>query len=126
MAVLLYHCSSTNERDPSIFIIFTECLPINYTTLKLATYLQEALGITAYHHQNHSIPNTRFMSDLLDHGSSTNERNPSIVYSLYGVFAHKLHYFKVGHLPRRCIRNHRISSPTQGLSKHNIHASPLG
>jgi hypothetical protein len=31
------------------FIIFSERLPINYTTLKLATILEEALGITKYY-----------------------------------------------------------------------------
>jgi hypothetical protein len=103
MSVLLDHCSRTNERDPSIFIIFPESLPINYTTLKLATYLEEANGNTNYHHQEHGTPNTRFMSDLLDHVSRTNERDPSIFYNLSGEFAHKLHYFKVGHLPRRGI-----------------------
>jgi hypothetical protein len=48
------------------FIIFPKRLPINYTTLKLATYLEEALGITKYHHLGSGIPNTRLMSVLLD------------------------------------------------------------
>jgi hypothetical protein len=73
------------------FIIFQESLPINCTTLKLATYLEEALGNTKYHHQDHGIPNTICMSVLLDNGSRTNERDPSIFYNLSGEFAHKLH-----------------------------------
>jgi hypothetical protein len=48
-------------------IIFPESLPINYTTFKLATYLEEALGNTKYHHLGSGIPNTRFMSFLSDH-----------------------------------------------------------
>jgi hypothetical protein len=86
------------------YIIFPESLTINYTTLKLATYLEEALGNNRYHHLGSGIPNTIFMSVLLDHESRKNERDPSIFYNLSGEFAHKLHYFKVGHLPRRGIR----------------------
>jgi hypothetical protein len=78
MSVLLDHCSRTNERDPSIFIIFPESLPINYTTLKLATYLEVALGNTKCNHQVSCIRNARFMLVLLDHSSRTNERDPYI------------------------------------------------
>jgi hypothetical protein len=34
---------------------------------------------------------------ILDHGSKTNERDPSILYNLSREFAHELHYFEVGH-----------------------------
>jgi hypothetical protein len=60
------------------FIIFLERLPINYTTLKLATYLEDALGNKKYHHLGSGIPNTRLISILFDHGSMTNETDPSI------------------------------------------------
>jgi hypothetical protein len=70
------------------FIIFPESLPINYTILKLATYQDEVLEHTKYHHQDSDIPNTRFMSVLLDHCSRTNGRDPSIFYNLTGEFAH--------------------------------------
>jgi hypothetical protein len=60
------------------FIIFLESLPINYTTLKLASNLEEALVNNKYHHLGSGIPSTRFMSVLLDHGSRKNERDPSI------------------------------------------------
>jgi hypothetical protein len=63
------------KGTPLFFIIFRESLSIKYTTSELATYLEEALGITKYHHQDNGIPNTRFMSVLLDHGSGTNERD---------------------------------------------------
>jgi hypothetical protein len=78
-------------------IIFPESLPINYTTLKLATYLEVALGNMKYHHQNSGIPNARFLPVLLDHCSRANERDQSMLYNLSGEFAHKLHYFEVGH-----------------------------
>jgi hypothetical protein len=109
------------------FISFLESLPINYTTLELTTYLKEALGNTWYHHQDSGITNSRFMSVLLNHGSrTTNERDPSIFYNLYIEFGHKLHYFRVGHLPRRGIRKHEVSSPEPWHSMHKIHVSPLG
>jgi hypothetical protein len=101
ISFLLGNGSRTNEMDPSIFIIFPEILPMNYLTLKLATYLEDALGNKKYHHLGSGIPNTRLMSVLFDHGSRTkNERDPSIFYSLSNEFAHDLHYFKDGHLPR--------------------------
>jgi hypothetical protein len=75
------------------FIIFLDSLPINYTTLKLATYLEEALGNKKYHHLDSGIPSTRLMAVLLDHGSMTNERDSYIFYNLSLEFAHKLHYF---------------------------------
>jgi hypothetical protein len=69
MSVLLDPGSRLNERGASIFISFPASLAIHCTTLELATYLEEALGITKYHQQDHGIPSTRFMSVLLDHGS---------------------------------------------------------
>jgi hypothetical protein len=107
------------------FIIFLESLPINYTTLKLATYLEEALGNTKYHHQDRGIPNARFMSDLLDHGSRTNERDPSIFIIFLESLPMNHTTLKYG-LPRRGIRNDKISSPGAWHSKHKIHVSPLG
>jgi hypothetical protein len=68
---------------------------MNYTTLKLSTYLEDILGDIKYYHQNRGIPNTRFMLVLFDHGSRKNERDPSIFYNLSSEFAHKLYYFKV-------------------------------
>jgi hypothetical protein len=55
-----------------------------------------ALGNTKYHHQDGGIPNIGITLVLLEHGSRTDERDPSILYKLSGKFAHKLHYFKVG------------------------------
>jgi hypothetical protein len=107
-------------------IIFTESLPINYTTLKLATYLEEALGNTKYRHQDSGIPNTRFMLVLLYHGSRKTSGDPYIFYKLSGEFAHRLHYFEVGHLSRRGIRKHEISSPGQWHSKKSIHVGRIG
>jgi hypothetical protein len=83
MSVLLDHCSRKNERDPSISFIFPESLPINYTTFKLATYLEEALGNTNYHHLGSGIAPTRFILVFLDHCSRKNERDPSIFYNLF-------------------------------------------
>jgi hypothetical protein len=60
------------------FIIFMESLPMNYLTLKLATYLEEALGNKKYHHLVSGIPNTRLMLVLFYHGSRTKERDPSV------------------------------------------------
>jgi hypothetical protein len=51
---------------------------MNYTTLKLPPYIEEALVNDKYHHLGSGIISTRFMSVLLDHGSKTNERDPSI------------------------------------------------
>jgi hypothetical protein len=108
------------------FIIIPESSAINYTSLELATYLEEAFVNTKYHHHDHGIPRTRLMSVLLDHGSRTNKRDPSIFYNISREFGHKLHYFRVGHLPRRGIRNHKVSSPRPWHSSHKIHVSPIG
>jgi hypothetical protein len=99
---------------------------MKYFSLELATYLEEALGNTKYHHQDHGNPVTRFMSVLFDHGSRTNERDPYIFYKLSREFGHKLHYFRVGHLPRRGIRKHKVSSPGPWHSSHKIYVSPIG
>jgi hypothetical protein len=95
------------------------------TTLKLATDLEDALGETKYHHLHSGIPNTVFMLFLLDRGSRTNDRDPSIVYNLYREFAHELHYFEVGHRPRANISGQEIVLPGQWYSKHRIHVGPL-
>jgi hypothetical protein len=92
-------------------IIFPETLPINYTTLKLATYLEVALGNTKYHHQDSGIPNTGFMLILLYHGSRTSERDPYMYNNISGEFAHKLHYFEVGHLGRSRTRDQAKQGP---------------
>jgi hypothetical protein len=55
------------------FITFPESLPINNITLKLATYLEEALGNKKYHHLCSGISNTGLISVLIDHGSRTNK-----------------------------------------------------
>jgi hypothetical protein len=107
------------------FISFLDSLAINYTTLELATYLEESLGITKYHHQENGIPIKIFMSVLSDHGSRTNERDPSIFHKLSRELAHKLHYFRVGHLPKGGIRKHMVSSPGQWHYKLKIHVSSL-
>jgi hypothetical protein len=70
---------------------------MNYTTSKLSTYLEEALGKTKYHHLCSGIPNKGLMLVLVDHRSSINERDPSMFYNLSRELANKLHYFKVGH-----------------------------
>jgi hypothetical protein len=75
-------------------IKFTDSFPINYTTLNLATYLEVALGNTKYHHEDGGIPNIGITLVLLDNGSRTDERDPSIVYKLSRKFDHKLHYFE--------------------------------
>jgi hypothetical protein len=103
------------------FIAFPKLLPINNTTLKLATYLEEALGITKYDNLGSGIPYTIFMSVLLDHCSRKNNRDPSICYNLSREFAHKLHYFQVGHLPIRGIRKQEVPSPVQRHYIHKIH-----
>jgi hypothetical protein len=64
--------------------------------LSFSASLEVALRTTKYHHQEGGIPNTGITSILLDHGSLTDERDTSIFNKLYGQFAHKLHYFKVG------------------------------
>jgi hypothetical protein len=43
----------------------------------------------------------------------TTERKPSILYNLSREFAHELHYFEVGHQPRKYITEHEIASPGQ-------------
>jgi hypothetical protein len=39
-------------------INFLDSLPISYTILKQATFLEVAFGNTKYHHQDGGIPNT--------------------------------------------------------------------
>jgi hypothetical protein len=101
MWLLLNNFSMSDERAPSIFITFPASLPINDTTSNLATYLEVELGSTKYHHQDGGIPNTVTRFLLLNHGSMVDERDPSILYKLPGLFAHELHYFKVGITQKR-------------------------
>jgi hypothetical protein len=90
-SVLLDHGSRTNEWDPSIFYNLSSEFPHKLPLLlNLATYLEEALGITKYHHQEGGIPNTGFVSVLLDHDSRKNEWDPSIFLNLPSEFSHKL------------------------------------
>jgi hypothetical protein len=58
-------------------ILFTDSLPMNYTTSNLATYLEVVSGRTLYHHQDGYIPNKGIRLVLLDHGSMVDERDPS-------------------------------------------------
>jgi hypothetical protein len=69
---------------------------MNYTTSNLATYLEVVLGREKYHHQDGDISNTGIKLVLLDHGSMLDGRDPSIFKHLSCLFAHELHYFKVG------------------------------
>jgi hypothetical protein len=126
MSVLLDNCSRKMKCIHLFFIIFLESLPMIYTTLKLSTYLEYALGNNKYHHLGSGIPNTGLMLVLLVHGSSKNERDPSIFHSVSREFAHELHYFKAGHLPRRGTSKQKVSSSGQGHSKHKINVSPPG
>jgi hypothetical protein len=92
MLVLVDHGSRTNVRDPYIFYNLSGEFSHKLHYFKAwITYLEEASANTKYHHQHRGIPNTRFMSVLVDHGSSTNERDPYILYNLSREFAHKLH-----------------------------------
>jgi hypothetical protein len=50
------------------YVKFPDSLPINYTTFKLATYLEVAFENTNYHHQDGGIPNIEIALVLLDHG----------------------------------------------------------
>jgi hypothetical protein len=56
------------------FITFPASLPMNYTTLNLATYLEVALRSSKCHHQDGGIRNTVIRLVLLDHGSWINGR----------------------------------------------------
>jgi hypothetical protein len=91
MWLILYHGSLTNGRDPSIFILFLNSLTINYTTSNLDSYPELVLGRTTYHHQDGDIAMLQFMLLLLYHVSWTNERDPSIFYTLAEQFDHELH-----------------------------------
>jgi hypothetical protein len=126
MLVLLDRGSRTNERDQSMFYNLSGEFAHKLHYFELATYLEEALGNTKYHHQDSGIPKTVFIPVLLDRGSRTTGGDSFIFYKLSGEFAHKLHYFEVGRLPRSGIRKHEISSPGQWHSKHRIHVGPLG
>jgi hypothetical protein len=96
MWIPLDRCSMTDEKASFIFIKFPDSLPINYITLKLASYLEVALGITKCHHQNGGITNTGTTWLLFNHESVTDERDPSTIYTLYGQYGHQLHYIEVG------------------------------
>jgi hypothetical protein len=73
----------------TFFNTFPKGLPINNTTLKLATYLEEGVGNKKYHHWDSGNENTRFMLVFLDHCARTNERYRSIFYNISQAFAHK-------------------------------------
>jgi hypothetical protein len=78
------------------FITFPDSLPMNYTTLKLTTYLEVARGNTKYNHQDGGITNIGIGLVLLDHGSMVDKSDHSFLNNLSRQFAHELHYFKVG------------------------------
>jgi hypothetical protein len=61
-----------------LFITFLDSLAIHYTTLKLPTYLEVALVITTYHHQDGEITSRRIGMILFDNGSMVDGRDPSI------------------------------------------------
>jgi hypothetical protein len=88
-------------------------------------YLEEALGMTKFHHLDSSIPKTRFMSVLLDHGSRTHVRDSSIFNNISGEFDHKLHCFKVGHLPRRPLRKSYFKCADLGITPLRGHTIPI-
>jgi hypothetical protein len=64
---------------------------MNYTTSNLDSYLEVVLGRTTYHRQDGDIASTQFMWILLYHVSWTNERDPSILYTLSEQFDHEVH-----------------------------------
>jgi hypothetical protein len=78
----------------------------------LATYPEVALGNTKYHHHYNGISNTGLMLLFLDHGSRTNESDPSI-FIIFPAISPINYTIEVGHLPRRGIRKQEISSPEQ-------------
>ena len=84
-----------------LFIIFSDNLPMKYTTSNLATYVEVVLGSSKYHRQDCDIPNTGIRLVLLDHGSMVDERDPYIFSNLSGFFTHELHYFTVGITQKR-------------------------
>jgi hypothetical protein len=93
-----------------LFINFPDSLRINYTTLKLATYLEVALGITQYHHQDGGIPNTGITLILLDYGSRTDGRDPYFFINFLDSLPINYTTLRFG-LPIRGIMKHKISTP---------------
>jgi hypothetical protein len=86
--VLLDHGSRTTGGDSFIFYKLSGQFAHKLHSFEVghATHLEVALGNTKYHHHDSGIPNTASMSVLLDNGSRTNERDPSIYNNLSGEF----------------------------------------
>jgi hypothetical protein len=78
MLVLLYHGSRTNETDPSFKNISRE---FEYESHYFEVGHRPKTDIREHEiaSPTSGIPNIGFMLVLVDHGSSTNERDPSIV-----------------------------------------------
>jgi hypothetical protein len=104
--LVLLNCGSRkDERDPSILYNFSGQFAHKLHYFKLGHLPREVtFENTKYNHQNGGIPNIGITLVLLNRGSRTVERDLYILYKLSGQFAHKLHYFQVGHLPRSGIR----------------------
>jgi hypothetical protein len=99
-----------DERDPSYFNTFPDSLPINYTTLQLATYLEVARESTTYNHQDGGIPNKGTGLVLLDHGSMVDQSDHSFLINFLESLPMIYTTLRLG-LPRRGIRKYKISSP---------------
>jgi hypothetical protein len=90
------------------------------TLLQDWDYTWEALGRKTYHHRDNDINNTQFMWLLLYHGSWTNERDPSMFYTLSEQFDHELHLTWVGPPNKKCHDNEaNINTRTMTLLAHN-------
>jgi hypothetical protein len=108
-----------------VSITFPDSLPINYTTLKLATYLEVAKESTTYNHQDSGIQNTGIRLVLLYHGSMVDESDPSIFEKITNSLSMLYTTLRLG-LPRRGIRNYKISSPVYWHSIHRNYFNLLG
>jgi hypothetical protein len=95
MWILLNHGSMTDEKDPSKFINLSDVCPYITLLLSLATNLEVALQNTKYQHQDSGITNTHIVWNLLNHGSTTDERYSYTFHTLFGHVDRKLHYSEV-------------------------------
>jgi hypothetical protein len=109
MWLLLNHGAMTDERDPSTFNKVTRYFvhDIQY----IATRLKVKLRHTKYLHKDSCIPNIENTCLLMNHRSMTNKKYSSTFYKIWDPLSIIYTALKMGHLPRRGIGKHRISTP---------------
>jgi hypothetical protein len=93
---------------------------MHYTTLKLATDLEDILGNTKYHHQDSDIPNTGFILVFFYDDSRTNERDPAILYNLWNSLPMNYTTLKLATYLEEALGNTKYMTRTVSFQKQDL------